>query len=160
MRRGLFLFLIVLTTLRGLVGPAMATTMVLPHTTAAPAAHHGMQHDVARVMQEQRTSSHGDHHGHASAPVSPADTAVVNVSGECHDSAVMASQGLASDVFEHCGSGPAHAACADCDICHTAVLAPPSPHRPTVAAAPAGLDLQSARFASAAPAPVTKPPIS
>jgi len=160
MRRGLFLFLIVLTILRGLVGPAMATTMVLPHTTAAPAAYHGMQHDVASAMQEQLPLSHGDHHGHASARVSPAHTPAVSVSGECHGSAAMASQGVASDVVDHCGSGPAHAACADCDICHTAVLAPPSPHGPTVAAAPAGLDLQSARFASAAPAPVTKPPIS
>jgi len=160
MHRGLFLFLIVLTTLRGLVGPAMATTMVLPHTTAAPAAHHGMQHDVASTVQDQLPSSHGDHNGHASAPANAAHTAAVNVSGECHGSVVTALHGVASDVFEDCGSGPAHAACADCDICHTAVLAPPSPHRPTVAAAPAGLDLQSTRFASAAPAPVTKPPIS
>ncbi|RYF27276.1 MAG: hypothetical protein EOO33_04980 [Comamonadaceae bacterium] len=169
MRRGLFFFLIVLTLLRGLVGPAMATGMALPHAaaTAAPQESlHPAEHREHRAHPVH--SNHGDHSQHeqhamtAEHPSSP-HPSHADHGAHCQGAQATPTAGTA-DHASACGeAGTAHTthtACADCDICHTAVMAPVALRSAFDARVGAGPDLRTARFASALPAQATKPPIS
>ncbi len=156
MRRGpcFLLLLIVLMTLRGLVGPAMAAGMAMPHGPAA-----GMSTSMAQVpMAHSGHAEHADESDHAAhAPLAHGEAAGWPA---CHDDA--ASGADAAPAATGCAGGTAspHASCADCDICHTAVLvavaaAAPPPGR-QADRAPAA----ATRFASAGAALAIKPPIS
>ncbi|WP_311220602.1 MULTISPECIES: hypothetical protein [unclassified Acidovorax] len=143
MRRGplLLLLLIVLMTLRGLVGPAMAAGMALPHAAVAVPAQHD-QYSYAGLGEDHADhAASTPHHCHGDVPVEP------------FHSDAHAAAGCES------GAG-SHAACADCEICHTALLLPA-----TAAASPPGQQADrvrppAARFASASAALLIKPPIS
>ena len=142
MRRGplLLLLLIVLMTLRGLVGPAMAAGMALPHTASA-SAQHGQASHAGHGEDHADHAASTPHHCHGDAPAEPSHSDAHAAPG-CESAA---------------GS---HAACADCEICHTALLVPA-----TAAASPPGQQADrvrapAARFASASAALLIKPPIS
>ena len=163
MRRGFFVFLIVLTLLRGLAGPAMAAGMAAPHAAdqvPAAAARH------AQHAEHTEDGRHGDHRLLAAPSAPPADAESAAIAAPCHEALNPSATSPAATASAHdpvptCGpSGTAHAACADCDICHTAVVAPSALHSPRAANPGAAPDLHSSRFASALPAQVTKPPIS
>ncbi|WP_415842430.1 hypothetical protein, partial [Paracidovorax anthurii] len=108
MRRSVvFLALIVLVALRGLVGPAMATQMAVGMAHGQPAAPaHGA------AAQAHHGEGHGGHH---------ADTDAGAGLPACHTAGGALS---APDCDTHTAHAP-HAACADCEICHTAVITPP-----------------------------------
>ncbi|KQR55423.1 hypothetical protein [Acidovorax sp. Leaf160] len=158
MRRGpcILLLLIVLMTLRGLVGPAMAAGMAMPHAPALQTAAAALLADEGVQHAGHGHGSHGEH-----------DVAAVgahpDASGGQHcREAASAEASLALPHSADCsGSGAAaHANCADCEICHTAVLvdvpaAAPPPGR-EADRAPAA----ATRFASAGAALAIKPPIS
>lgn len=141
MRRPFVFFaLIVLMALRGLVGPAMAAQM-------AGGAHAGS----AVSVHAPHAMAHAGHD-----PTSPAS---ITGAPACHGESAAHGQPPAA-----CGAASgdhsAHAACADCEICHTVVMAPPAP-APGAVSHGAGLRVPAAvRFASALPARATKPPIS
>jgi hypothetical protein len=98
----------------------------------------GMPHAGSAV------SAHAEHGAHGA----DANSAAVEDEWAQHD------HGTAT------GDHAAHAACADCEICHTVVMAPPAP-APGAASHGAGPRVPAAvRFASALPAQATKPPIS
>ena len=154
MRRGpcILLLLIMLMTLRGLVGPAMAAGMAMPHASASDTAAAALPTDASLLH-----TGHDLHADHGAA--AHADDA--SGSHPCPDAA-SAEAALAPQHPSDCtGGGPAaHADCADCEICHTAVLI-----ADTAAAPPPGrhADLAPAaatRFASAGAALAIKPPIS
>lgn len=177
-RRLVFFALIVLMALRGLVGPAMAAQMAgVPHAGSAVSAHaehagHGADADPSALQDGWAQHGHGTatgdtaehaphataHAGHGSASLGPTATATA-IAANCHGDSATHAQ-LPSACGAASGDHAAHAACADCEICHTVVMAPPPPA--------AGADSHGAgprvpaavRFASALPAQATKPPIS
>lgn len=161
MRRGpcILLLLIVLMTLRGLVGPAMAAGMAMPHAPALQTAAAALLADEGLQHPGHGHGSHGEHHIGAVGAVG----AHADASGAHHcREAASAEASLALPHSADCsGSGAAaHANCADCEICHTAVLvdvpaAAPPPGR-EADRAPAA----ATRFASAGAALAIKPPIS
>lgn len=149
----LLLLLIVLTALRGLAGPAMAAGMALPQGPAAvvqmAASHaHGATaaHDGAL---------HAAHDAHGSDSMAHASSAT-----PCHGD-------IGLPAAHDCGPGhggdpstPSHAACADCEICHTALLAPAVGATPPAARHAGRMTAAATRFASAGAALPIKPPIS
>lgn len=141
----LLLLLIVLTALRGLAGPAMAAGMALPQGPTA-------------VVQLAASHAHGamaahEEHGADSLVHAPSAT-------PCHGD-------IALPAAHDCGPGhdgdpstPSHAACADCEICHTALLAPAVGATPPAARHAGRMPAAATRFASAGAALPIKPPIS
>jgi hypothetical protein len=134
MRRLLLALLIALLPLRGWVADAMA----LP----APALH-------ALISIAEK-----DHSAPGSGPSGAERSAGTVAHGGCHDQNRVSS---GSDDGDDSGSV---AGCSTCTLCHSAVIAPRltpglSPGQP-----PAARPALAARFASAAPAPGFKPPIS
>lgn len=141
MRRGFFMFLMLVLVLRGLTGMAMAAGVVPPLVPAGshlqePAHHHGS-------VEAQGTSSH-----HAGVFVGHVTLA--------YDAAEPCASGS-----EGCGLHADHAGtCSACEICHSAMLAPSAPSRvPPVPLDP--MPPQGATtFHSAPAAPDIKPPIA
>lgn len=152
----LLLLLIVLTALRGLVGPSMAAGMALPQMAAGsvhaamaaeePGEEEEKEEDLSHAMQ-------GHDHGAGSASMAQAAS-----DGHCHGGCTAQQAGDAPTSSS--ASPHAHTACADCEICHTVLLAPGT-IAPALAARHAGrLPAADTRFASAGSALPLKPPIS
>lgn len=147
----LLLLLIVLTALRGLVGPAMAAGMALPQGPAAVQMAASLGHGA---VASEDGALHAAHDGHGA-------------SGMAHAHSATPCQGDIALPSAHDGgpghgetSSPSHAACADCEICHTALLAPAVGATPPAARHAGRMPAAATRFASAGAALPIKPPIS
>lgn len=161
MRRGLFFFLIVLTLLRGLVAPAMAAGMALPHFAATAASQESPSTAAPPLHTGHANDGHTAQHAMAAAQQSwPAHDGQADHGSHCQDDRAMPASGTDGHASACGEAGLAHAACADCDICHTAVMAPLALRSTFDARVGAKPDLRPSRFASALPALATKPPIS
>ncbi len=148
----LLLLLIVLTALRGLVGPAMAAGMALPQM-AAGSVHAAMALEEQEKEEGLGHAMQGHDHGVGSASMVHAAS-----DGHCHGGCTAQQAGDAPTSSS--ASPHAHTACADCEICHTVLLAPAT-IAPALAARHAGrLPAADTRFASAGSALPLKPPIS
>ncbi len=147
----LLLLLIVLTALRGLVGPSMAAGMALPQGPAAVQMAASHAHGAMAAEDGAPRAAHDDHgasgmaHAHSATP--------------CHGD-------IALPTAHDCGPGhgdhatPSHTACADCEICHTALLAPAVGATPPAARHAGRMPAAATRFTSAGAALPIKPPIS
>ena len=140
MRRFLSLFMVLLLALRGLAGDAMAMEQntVPPHPMGHEQSQSHAQHlDEMASMAQHLHHDMGSHH--EAAPTSAATCSADAASSDCH---------------QHEGH------CTACGICHSTLATPEllSPH----AKAPRAVLLAhgTARFASAAPFQLVKPPIS
>lgn len=141
----LLLLLIVLTALRGLAGPAMAAGMALPQGPAA----------VVQLAASHAHGATGAHDDHGADSMAHASSAM-----PCHGD-------IGLPAAHDCGPGhggdpstPSHAACADCEICHTALLAPAVGATPPAARHAGRMTAAATRFASAGATLPIKPPIS
>ncbi len=148
-----------------MAGVAPASSAVSAH---AEHVAHGAGADPAAVQDGLAQQAHGTapdetaaqaphapaHAGHAATPPSPIGSA-----SACHgESAAHAPPPTACGAAS--GDHAAHGACADCEICHTVVMAPAAP-APGAVSHGGSLRVPAAvRFASALPAQATKPPIS
>lgn len=157
MRRGpwLLLLLILLTTLRGLVGPAMAAGMALPA--------------VAMQMTAPAMPDEAGHADHASHGAMHAEGLAATQPAHCHEAPAAQHAVEAQPVASGCPAvgnhtshtaHTAHAACADCEICHTALLVPTAGAEAPLGQQADRVRAPAARFASAGAALVIKPPIS
>lgn len=155
----LLLLLIVLTALRGLVGPSMAAGMALPQM-AAGSVHAAMAaEEPGQEEEKEEDLSHamqGHDHGAGSA-------SMVHAASDGHCQGGCTAQQAGDTPTSSSASPHAHTACADCadcEICHTVLLAPGT-IAPALAARHAGhLPAADTRFASAGSALPLKPPIS
>ena len=147
MRRILSLALVVMLVLRGLMGTAMAAGVVPPLPIqsvqtvqkAAPATPTAHASAIAGHSGHPGHALHatlGDDH-HAAAPVN------------CHDTPTS-----------ECGPHEHSPSCADCDICHSAMLAPPALPAPPLHLRGAVRSADSVPFASVQAARTIKPPIA
>ena len=174
MRRIFPLVLMLLLVLRGLLGTAMAAGM-LPVLPASGPAHSA---EAAQPLLQLHPAHSPDSPGNAGSPVLTA-TAAAPLGMVVHTlhAAAANPHGMApehaSGMHPPCagaapaacdGTSPDHAhspLCSACEICHSALLAPPPP-----AAVPHGVSAgqvqagASDRFASAAAALAIKPPIA
>ena len=140
MRRFLSLFMVLLLALRGLAGDAMAMEQntVPPHLMG-----HEQSQSHAQPLDEMASMAQHLHHDmvshHEAAPNTATTCSADAASSDCH---------------QHEGH------CTACGICHSTLATPEllSPH----ATAPRAVLLAhgTARFASAAPIQLVKPPIS
>ena len=134
MRRGLFVFLMMVLVLRGLTGTAMAAGLV-PPLAPAQAPH-------AQMLDH----GHGDA---ASADHTPPAHAPLAAAARCTESS------------DPCAQPGHHAsACSACEICHSAMLTPPAPPAQATPSAGHARPLASAPFDSAPAALAIKPPIA
>ena len=138
MRRILSLALVVMLVLRGLMGTAMAAG-VMP-TLPVQAVQSAMLQ-----MQASSAESHAEHtlhaeHGDAHQAAAPAS---------CHDTPANG-----------CNPHEHSPACADCDICHSAMLAPPTLPAQPLHLRGAVRSANSVPFASVQAARTIKPPIA
>lgn len=154
--------LVMLLVLRGLLGDAMAMSVV--PVAASTVAHAGDGCAAAHVSHaghrsetgpERHSGGHVGHGGHSDEGASEHDAthanAVADIAECLTDSTVSASSGC----------GDAHGTgCSTCGICHSALFTPdlcaPTAQSQPTALLPRG----DAHFDSAAAAPVHKPPIS
>ena len=144
MRRLLSLALVVMLVLRGLMGTAMAAGVVPPLPIqfvqtvqkAAPATPTAHASAIAGHPGHALHATPGDDH-HAAAPVN------------CHDTPTS-----------ECGPHEHSPSCADCDICHSAMLAPPALPAPPLHLRGAVRSADSVPFASVQAARTIKPPIA
>lgn len=147
MRRILSLALVVMLVLRGLMGTAMAAGVVPPLPIqsvqtvqkAAPATPTAHASAIAGHSGHSGYALHatlGDDH-HATGPVN------------CHDTPTS-----------ECGPHEHSPSCADCDICHSAMLAPPALPAPPLHLRGAVRSADSVPFASVQAARTIKPPIA
>ena len=144
MRRILSLALVVMLVLRGLMGTAMAAGVVPPLPIqsvqtvqkAAPATPTAHASAIAGHPGHALHATLGDDH-HAAAPVN------------CHDAPTS-----------ECGPHEHSPSCADCDICHSAMLAPPALPAPPLHLRGAVRSADSVPFASVQAARTIKPPIA
>lgn len=144
MRRILSLALVVMLVLRGLMGTAMAAGVVPPLPIqsvqtvqkAAPATPTAHASAIAGHPGHALHATLGDDH-HAAAPVN------------CHDTPTS-----------ECGPHEHSPSCADCDICHSAMLAPPALPAPPLHLRGAVRSADSVPFASVQAARTIKPPIA
>lgn len=174
MRRIFPLVLMLLLVLRGLLGTAMAAGM-LPVLPASGPAHSA---EAAQPLLQLHPAHSPDGTGNAGSPVLTA-TAAAPLGMVLHTlhAAAATPHGMAPEpapgLHPPCagaapaacdGTSPEHAhspLCSACEICHSALLAPPPP-----AAVPHGVSAGQAqtgasdRFASAAAALAIKPPIA
>lgn len=140
MRRFLSLALMLLLVLRGLMGTAMAAGVVPALPATGPAAH----------------GQHAQAHG--AAPTGPAHAALHADAGGPHGGMAQAAcHGATSPGCETSAHSPA---CSACDICHSALLAPPTLAAPSTRASGAVRPGATAPFASAQAALAIKPPIA
>lgn len=144
MRRILSLALVVMLVLRGLMGTAMAAGVVPPLPIqsvqtvqkAAPATPTAHASAIAGHPGHALHATLGDDH-HAAAPVN------------CHDTPTS-----------ECGPHEHSPSCADCDICHSAMLAPPALPAQPLHLRGAVRSADSVPFASVQAARTIKPPIA
>ena len=147
MRRILSLALVVMLVLRGLMGTAMAAGVVPPLPIqsvqtvqkAAPATPTAHASAIAGHPGHPGHALHatlGDDH-HATGPVN------------CHETPTS-----------ECGPHEHSPSCADCDICHSAMLAPPALPAPPLHLRGAVRSADSVPFASVQAARTIKPPIA
>ena len=144
MRRILSLALVVMLVLRGLMGTAMAAGVVPPLPIqsvqtvqkAAPATPTAHASAIAGHPGHALHATPGDDH-HATGPVN------------CHDAPTS-----------ECGPHEHSPSCADCDICHSAMLAPPALPAPPLHLRGAVRSADSVPFASVQAARTIKPPIA
>ena len=144
MRRILSLALVVMLVLRGLMGTAMAAGVVPPLPIqsvqtvqkAAPATPTAHASAIAGHPGHALHATPGDDH-HAAGPVN------------CHDTPTS-----------ECGPHEHSPSCADCDICHSAMLAPPALPAPPLHLRGAVRSADSVPFASVQAARTIKPPIA
>jgi hypothetical protein len=144
MRRILSLALVVMLVLRGLMGTAMAAGVVPPLPIqsvqtvqkAAPATPTAHASAIAGHPGHALHATPGDDH-HAAAPVN------------CHDTPTS-----------ECGPHEHSPSCADCDICHSAMLAPPALPAQPLHLRGAVRSADSVPFASVQAARTIKPPIA
>mgnify|MGYP007112217002 CR=1 FL=1 len=171
----LSLFLVVLLTLRGLLGDAMAMGSLPPigiqdhahaASTAPPHMGHGATGHGSGADQAPATAAHDGHHtAHAAALPATQPSAAPDHAHQSRQAALtspdICSAASASDASS--AGGCEHAAgtpCSACGICHSAFSLPalqaPAahalPHIPPASG--------SSRYASALPQQVAKPPIS
>ena len=147
MRRILSLALVVMLVLRGLMGTAMAAGVVPPLPIqsvqtvqkAAPAT------PTAHASAIAGHSGHPGHALHATLGDDHHATGPVN----CHDAPTS-----------ECGPHEHSPSCADCDICHSAMLAPPALPAPPLHLRGAVRSADSVPFASVQAARTIKPPIA
>lgn len=147
MRRILSLALVVMLVLRGLMGTAMAAGVVPPLPIqsvqtvqkAAPAT------PTAHASAIAGHSGHSGHALHATLGDDHHATGPVN----CHDTPTS-----------ECGPHEHSPSCADCDICHSAMLAPPALPAPPLHLRGAVRSADSVPFASVQAARTIKPPIA
>ena len=133
-----------LLVLRGLLGPSVAAAMG-PTLPAAQGA------TVAIAMQHAPTQTHAQ--GSAVA-----DDFTVAAASPCHNPAPpSANQGESSCVDG--GADNACTACAQCDICHSALLQPSTPRGPRASADSVLHASAATAFANAPAALAIKPPI-
>ena len=141
MRRILSLALVVMLVLRGLMGTAMAAGIV--PTLPVQAVQGAMLQ-----MQANSTENHAEHAAHAvHADHGEAHKAAAPVN--CHDNP-------ANGCSPHAHSPT----CADCDICHSAMLAPPALPAQPLHLRGAVRPADSVPFASVQAARTIKPPIA
>lgn len=144
MRRILSLALVVMLVLRGLMGTAMAAGVVPPLPIqfvqtvqkAAPATPTAHASAIAGHSGYALHATLGDDH-HATGPVN------------CHDTPTS-----------ECGPHEHSPSCADCDICHSAMLAPPALPAQPLHLRGAVRSADSVPFASVQAARTIKPPIA
>lgn len=147
MRRILSLALVVMLVLRGLMGTAMAAGVVPPlpiqsvqtvqkAAPATPTAH------------ASAIAGHPGHPGHA-LHATPGDDHHAAAPVNCHDTPTS-----------ECGPHEHSPSCADCDICHSAMLAPPALPAPPLHLRGAVRSADSVPFASVQAARTIKPPIA
>ena len=147
MRRILSLALVVMLVLRGLMGTAMAAGVVPPlpiqsvqtvqkAAPATPTAH------------ASAIAGHSGHPGHA-LHATPGDDHHAAAPVNCHDTPTS-----------ECGPHEHSPSCADCDICHSAMLAPPALPAPPLHLRGAVRSADSVPFASVQAARTIKPPIA
>lgn len=147
MRRILSLVLVVMLVLRGLMGTAMAAGVVPPlpiqsvqtvqkAAPATPTAH------------ASAIAGHPGHPGHA-LHATPGDDHHAAAPVNCHDTPTS-----------ECGPHEHSPSCADCDICHSAMLAPPALPAPPLHLRGAVRSADSVPFASVQAARTIKPPIA
>ncbi|NMM82332.1 hypothetical protein B2J86_15580 [Acidovorax sp. SRB_14] len=134
MRRFLSLALMLLLVLRGLMGTAMAAGMVPALPATSPTVHVG--HALAQ----------------SAAPTVPAHAVLHAGASDPRDSTAQAAC-HGCDVLAH------SPACSVCDICHSALLAPPTLAAPPTHASSEVHPTATAPFASAQAALAVKPPI-
>lgn len=147
MRRILSLALVVMLVLRGLMGTAMAAGVVPPLPIqsvqtvqkAAPAT------PTAHASAIAGHSGHPGHALHATLGDDHHATGPVN----CHDAPTS-----------ECGPHEHSPSCADCDICHSAMLAPPALPAQPLHLRGAVRSADSVPFASVQAARTIKPPIA
>ena len=143
MRRFLALFMVLLLAARGLLGDAMAMGLTAPHgpgaagTPAVTAQAAGLH--AAHDMHAGH-ATHEDLHQHQH-----------QVTEHCSKADIDSGQGCASHLGHSCSA---------CGICHSALANPALPELPGLAPAASLNAIAHTRFASAAPALATKPPIS
>jgi hypothetical protein len=138
MRRILSLALMVMLVLRGLMGTAMAAGIV---PTLPVQAVQG----ATLQMQASPAENHAAHTMHAHHGDGPHAAAPTN----CHDSP-------ANGCSPHAHSPT----CADCDICHSAMLAPPALPAHTLHLRGAVRSADTVPFASVQTARTINPPIA
>lgn len=138
MRRILSLALVVMLVLRGLMGTAMAAGVMpsLPVQAVQGAMLQMQAHPAENHARHAVHADHGDAH-QAAAPVN------------CHDKP-------ANGCVPHEHSP----VCADCDICHSAMLAPPALPAQPLHLRGAVWPADSVPFASVQAARASKPPIA
>lgn len=147
MRRILSLALVVMLVLRGLMGTAMAAGVVPPlpiqsvqtvqkAAPATPTAH------------ASAIAGHPGHPGHA-LHATPGDDHHAAAPVNCHETPTS-----------ECGPHEHSPSCADCDICHSAMLAPPALPAPPLHLRGAVRSADSVPFASVQAARTIKPPIA
>ena len=147
MRRILSLALVVMLVLRGLMGTAMAAGVVPPlpiqsvqtvqkAAPATPTAH------------ASAIAGHPGHPGHA-LHATPGDDHHAAAPVNCHDTPTS-----------ECGPHEHSPSCADCDICHSAMLAPPALPAQPLHLRGAVRSADSVPFASVQAARTIKPPIA
>ncbi|ART59474.1 hypothetical protein CBP36_12050 [Acidovorax carolinensis] len=138
MRRILSLALVVMLVLRGLMGTAMAAG-VMPTVPVQAVQGAMLQMHASPAANESGHAMHAEHGGahQATAPAS------------CHDTPANG-----CSPHEHSPS------CADCDICHSAMLAPPALPRQPLHLRGVVRPADSVPFASVQAARTIKPPIA
>ncbi len=140
MRRGLYIFLVLLLALRGLLGDAMAMG-VAPAHPHAPTEAHGTTHARTGHGMVHEAQAAGDDHGPGLHAAIASDTCAPDT--PCTD----------------CGQGHGPG-CSACGICHSALFHPSLPVVPQAQTRTAPHPPGGTRFASAPAALAIKPPIS
>ena len=142
MRRGLFMFLMLVLVLRGLTGTAMAAGLVAPLAPGGAHPVHQQNHHHGAVQVQDASGHHADAFA-TSLSLEP------GASGTCESGS------------EGCGLHADHAGtCSACEICHSAMLAPSAPSGAVLPAVDPVPPQGTTTYHSAPAALTIKPPIA